>query len=432
MKILAIETSCDETAIAILEAPTLHTKSKRDKLGSRKNIGTSFKILSSVVLSQIATHRPFGGVVPNLAMREHQKNLVPILESALTEAGLLKPTSVRLSPKESGRWKIKSGQNKAKLTSSLATILHREPILRDAIEPFFKKYDIPDIDAIAVTQGPGLEPALWVGINFAKALSAIWQKPLIPVNHLEGHIYANFLPKTRENTKCEILNSKEIFPALALIVSGGHTELLLVKNHLRYQLLGETRDDAVGEAFDKVAKMLGLGYPGGPEISKIAELGNEIAFDFPRPMINSGDFDFSFSGLKTSVLYTLQDLAAKKTTKKRSHVAPIKISTKRKADIAASFQQAAVDVLIKKSADALKKYKPKSLVVGGGVIANKKLRSSLETLVEKLFPDTKLYLAPLWLTGDNAAMIAAAAFFRGIPKKKVRALSAEGNLKLSA
>lgn len=402
MKILAIETSCDETAISILEAT-----------GTKKN--PVFRVLGNTVLSQISTHRPFGGVVPNLAMREHQKNLVPILEHTLKEAHMLtrvtKNITVNKKQKASG----------ARLEKTLEKILVREPILLESAQKFFKKYLPPDIDAIAVTYGPGLEPALWVGVNFAKALSTMWGKPIIPTNHLEGHIYASWLSEGKPPE----------FPLLALIVSGGHTELLLVKNHLRYMRLGETRDDAIGEAFDKVAKMLGLGYPGGPEISKIAEHGKSDAFDFPRPMIHSGDFDFSYSGLKTSVLYTLQDLEPARKTKKRSSVAPIKISTKRKADIAASFQQAAVDVLIKKSAQALKKYKPKSFVVGGGVIANKKLRSSLETLVHKLFPETTLYLAPLWLTGDNAAMIAAAAFFRGIPKKKVSGLSANGGLKLS-
>lgn len=334
MKILAIETSCDETAIAVLD---------------------NLKVLSNQVLSQIKIHKKFGGVVPNLAMREHKKNLPVILKRALKEAKI-------------------------------------------------KKSDIA-----AVTYGPGLEPALWEGINFAKDLAKKWKVPLVGVNHLEGHIYASWLES--EPPK---------FPILALIVSGGHTELVLMKKHLDYKILGETRDDAAGEAFDKVARMLGLCYPGGPEISKLAEKGNPKAVNFPRPMINSGDFDFSFSGLKTAVLYHL-----------RSHDS-IKFNRAR-ADIAASFQQSVVDVLTKKTADALRKYKPKSLVVGGGVAANHALHSTLNALIKKSFPKISLHISPLRLTGDNAAMIAAAGYFKAKARKfkKPDKIKAIGNLKLS-
>ena len=354
MRILAIETSCDETAIAVLD---------------------DFKILSNIVLSQIKIHKPFGGVVPNLAKREHQKNLPIVLKKALKES--------KISPKK--------------------------------------------IDAIAVTYGPGLEPALWMGINFAQELAKSWKKPLIPVNHLEGHIYASWLPPRSENPKSEIRNPK--FPLLALIVSGGHTELVLMKKHLDYKILGETLDDAAGEAFDKVAKMLKLGYPGGPEISKLAEkylppsplLGKERVL-FPRPMINSPNLDFSFSGLKTSVLYFLRENP----------------SANKKA-VAAEFQQAVIDVLIKKTEKAIKKYEPKSLVVGGGVSANKALRSSLEILIKKHNLEIRnskleilLYLSPIWLTGDNATMIAVAAYFKMLGKKfaNPKKVKAQGNLKL--
>src|SRR3989338_4967712 len=235
MKILAIETSCDETAIAILEI-----------------IGGKFEVRSNVVLSQIKIHKKFGGVVPNLAKREHRKNLPIVLKLALKEA-----------------WGTKS---------SLGDL-------------------VPKLDAVAVTSGPGLEPALWEGINFAKDLAKKWRVPLVPVNHLEGHIYASWLRRISPQ-----------FPLIALIVSGGHTELVLMKKHLDYKILGETRDDATGEAFDKVARMLKLGYPGGPLISKLAErLKTSGKGLFPRPMINSSDFDFSFSGLKTAVLYYLRD-----------------------------------------------------------------------------------------------------------------------------
>ncbi|KKT56102.1 MAG: putative tRNA threonylcarbamoyladenosine biosynthesis protein Gcp [Candidatus Giovannonibacteria bacterium GW2011_GWC2_44_9] len=359
MKILAIETSCDETAIAVLEI-------------SEKQNSLKFNLLSNQVLSQIKIHKKFGGVVPNLAMREHRKNLPILLKEALREGELISNFQFPISK--------------------------------------------PKVDAIAVTYGPGLEPALWEGINFAKDLAKKWpvsprrsrggQVPLVGVNHLEGHIYASWLE-----------NAPPKFPLLALIASGGHTELVLMKKHLNYKILGETRDDAAGEAFDKVARMLGLGYPGGPEISKLAERwktpGNGL---FPRPMINSGDFDFSFSGLKTAVLYYLRD-------NPRAN----------KAAIAYEFQQATIDVLVKKTADALRKYKVKSLVVGGGVTANKLLRSSLSNRVATSFPKISLHVSPLWLCGDNAAMIAVVGYFKARAKKfsKPEKIKAQGNLRLS-
>ncbi|MEK9175798.1 MAG: tRNA (adenosine(37)-N6)-threonylcarbamoyltransferase complex transferase subunit TsaD, partial [Patescibacteria group bacterium] len=419
------------------------------------SIEHEFNLLSNVVLSQIKIHRPFGGIVPNLAMREHQKNLVPILVTALRDAKMLQGRNVKIELSEetslraeryavqqhkhskfSARLNDAVGQaeNYARSASNdsfvmkdkslnlkLSAILSREQILLAELQKFVKKYDAPDIDAIAVTHGPGLEPALWVGINFAKALSTIWKKPIVPVNHLEGHIYAGFLPSKPTFKKYNFPPSKNIFPALALIVSGGHTELVLIKKHLNYKILGETRDDAAGEAFDKVAKMLKLDYPGGPAISKIAEYGNPTTINFPRPMLNSNDFDFSFSGLKTAVLYHLRLLGNR--------------TPKLKADVAASFEQAVIDVLVSKTARALRKYKVKSLVVGGGVIANKKLRKSLEYMI-KLFPETKLYLSPLWLSGDNAAMIAMAGYFHSLEKKKIptyrriKTLRAQGNLHL--
>ncbi len=381
MKILAIETSCDETAIAILE-----------------NLG----ILSSVVLSQIKIHKPFGGVVPNLAQREHQKNLVPILKLALKESGLLK----------AGEQKIKN------LDKKLEKILEREPVLLQKFKNEVLKIKKPRIDAIALTHGPGLEPALWVGINFAKALSEVWEIPIIPVNHLEGHIYSNWL-KDKNNPRA----GTPRFPLLALIVSGGHTEIVLMKKDCDYKILGETRDDAAGEAFDKVAKMLKLGYPGGPLISKLAEKGNPDKVNFPRPMINSSDFDFSFSGLKTAVLYKLREDNNLKKIKKY------------KTDVAASFEQAVVDVLVKKTEKALKVCNVKSLVVGGGVAANKKLRASLQNMVKNKYPGVSLWLSPMWLTGDNAAMIGAAAYFKFAKLGKAAyinpsKLMAKGNLGL--
>ncbi len=338
MKILAIETSCDETAISVLEVQKIKT-------------GVEFSILSDQVSSQVKIHAPFGGVVPNLAKREHIKNLPIILKRALKESGATRP------------------------------------------------------DALAVTYGPGLEPALWTGIEFAKKLSKDWRVPLIPVNHLEGHIYSAFM----RGSKFVILNST--FPILSLIVSGGHTELVLTQDHLQYEILGETLDDAAGEAFDKVARLLKLKYPGGPEISKLAKQGDRRAINFPRPMIHSKDLNFSFSGLKTAVLYKLRDF--EKTNKKI------------KADVAASFEEAVVDVLIRKTARAVEQNKIKSIALGGGVAANDRLRY----LLAKKFPD--ILLPEKRFTGDNAAMIAVAGYYRFAKKKFIKNPIATGNLRLS-
>ena len=333
MRILSIETSCDETAISLLEAK-----------GGLKN--PSFKILHHVVSSQVKLHAPFGGVVPMLAKREHAKNLPLLLKKIL-------PDSVK---------------NK--------------------------------INLISVTIGPGLEPALWEGINFAKALAKKLQKPLLGVNHLEGHIYSNWI-----NQK-----SSPEFPAVCLIVSGGHTILALMKNAITWKILGETRDDAVGEAFDKVARMLNLSYPGGPEIEKQAKKGKSDSVIFPSPMINSKDYDFSFSGLKTAVLYYLRDHKNFKTE-----------------NVCASFQKSAFSVLIKKTLRAAKEFKAKSVLLCGGVASSKALRS----LFKKETKKAKLsFFAPaLKLNTDNASMIAAAAYFNFLQKKK-KTLRANGNLSI--
>lgn len=389
-RILAIETSCDETAIAILEA-------------SEEKNGTHFNILADKVSSQIAVHAPFGGVVPNLAKREHQKNLSQILLLVLKEAGF-------------SNFKMQIPRHKQIANSKIQAmekILERETELLKEFKKQIIPLPSPPIDAIAVTYGPGLEPALWVGINFARALSKLWNLPLTPVNHLEGHIYSSMM----RNFKFQIPRDKEIFPLLTLIVSGGHTELVLTKTHLSHKILGETHDDAAGEAFDKVAKMLGLSYPGGPEISKRAIYGSPTSIDFPRPMLHSKDLNFSFSGLKTSVLYYLRDAG--------------KISDQTKNDIAASFQQAAIDVLVKKTLDAVKKYKPKAIGLGGGVAANNLLRAELKENIPKIMLPEKIF------TGDNASMITTAAYFhlqKKIPRSGTRpgaALKANGALRLS-
>ncbi len=377
MKILAIETSCDETAIALIEA----------KGGINPSTGgPSIKILKNLVASQIKIHQPFGGVVPNLAKREHLKNL-PILFNKI------------LNP---------------------------------------KSYILNSIDLIAVTVGPGLEPALWTGINFAKDLYKelrIKNKELriIGASHLEGHLYS-FILNSKSHAYRQagkILNSKQIFPAIALIVSGGHTILVKMDSLVKYKKIGETRDDAVGEAFDKVARLLNLPYPGGPEIEKLAKKGNPNAINFPRPMLNQKNYDFSFSGLKTAVLYFLRD-----NFPRQSALSPRSSAA---ADISAAFQQAAFDVLIKKTLRAVKEFNAKSIMISGGVAANKTLRKefkkamptgrqAIKTLNSKSYilnPDLYITKYPT----DNAAMIAVAGYINYLQKKN-RRLTANGNLNL--
>lgn len=383
MRILAIETSCDETAIAVL-----------DVTGSKKS--PVFQPLANIVSSQVAIHKKFGGVVPNLAKREHQRNLAPVLLRALDEARLRKPKSQSAKSKQISKSQI----------AKIEEIFSHEPELLKNFKNKILNLPTPDIDTIAVTHGPGLAPALWTGVNFAKALSVIWKKPLIPVNHLAGHIYVNMI-------RGKIIS----FPALALIVSGGHTELVLMKKHNNYQIVGETRDDAAGEAFDKVARLLKLGYPGGPEISKRAKSGNASKIPFPFPMINSNDFDFSFSGLKTAVLYKLRE---------------IKLTQEAINNISASFQESVVNVLVKKTIRAAKKYKVKTIILGGGVAANKNLREFLSKETARELPRTALLLPEIKETTDNALMIAAAAYFlsKKIGPERARSLSADPGLRL--
>jgi len=325
MRILAIETSCDETAVAVLSGE-----------------GEVLKLESSTVRSQIDLHETYGGVVPEVAAREHLQLMMPLL--------------------------------------------HKE------VAP-----DGKGIDAIAVTAGPGLAPALRVGVETAKALAWAWQKPLIPVCHLEGHIYAPWLTEIKdERGKIKVPE----FPALALIVSGGHTELVLMTDHGKFERLGETLDDAAGEAFDKVAKMLSLGYPGGPKIAQLAESGDAKAFAFPRAMLDRDNLVFSFAGLKTSVLYTL-----------RKHEDRLN-DPKFKADIAASFQEAVVDVLVQKTLRAIKQVKPVSVILAGGVAANIALRERLDQACQKV--GVPLFVPEFKYSMDNAAMIAVAGYFRAL------------------
>jgi len=363
MKILAIETSCDETAISLLD---ISGELKRPDI----------KVLGNTLLSQVKLHEKYGGVYPNLAKREHQKNLPILLEQVLVDS---------------------KSQN-------------------------------PDIDYIAVTSGPGLEPALWTGITFAEDLGKKWAKPVVPVNHMEGHIYSVLYQN--ENVKGREQKTKLELPTLALLVSGGHTELVLVKDFGEYEVLGQTRDDAVGEAFDKVARMLGLPYPGGPEISKLAEvsrkkIGHEFPsstvlpaelgqvgsrrssseITFPRPMINSGDLNFSFSGLKTAILYHIKSVQNTDTECLENGSF--------KEGVAREFEDAAVEVLVAKTRQALESMGDniKTLIVGGGVSANLHLQRELESLARD-FPAIKLYIPNGSMSTDNALMIGIAAFLK--------------------
>lgn len=349
MKILAIETSCDETSAAVVE----HRRGR-------------YVVLSSVFYSQIATHAKTGGVVPEVAAREHCVKIVPVIQEAIKRAGVSQK----------------------------------------------------DIAAVAVTAGPGLLTSLIVGVEAARTLAYLWHKPLIPVNHIEGHVAANWL-----------VNVPVRFPALCLVVSGGHTELLLMKREGEYGVLGRTLDDAAGEAFDKVGKLLGLPYPGGPSISKLAMDGDATRYDLPRSMLSAKNFDFSFAGIKTAVLYLVHGVPGK--VKRVAAGSPATASTSneggippnggdpsrsgawkekiKKADVAASFQQAVIDVLIGKTVRAAKEHGAKSVLLGGGVAANEELRRQLQTAVEQQLPNARYFQPALEYCTDNAAMIGARA-----------------------
>ena len=387
MKILAIETSCDETAVAVLECE-----------GDESS--ATFKVLGNGILSQIDIHKEYGGVYPALAKRAHAKNLVPMLIAALTEAGM---ATKGVTP----------------LPAQFDDILSREFELRDALRDFLASQATPEIDAIAVTHGPGLEPALWVGVNFAKALSFAWDLPVIGVNHMEGHFLAG-LGEERGNT---IVLENVQLPALGLLISGGHTELDLMKERGVYECLGATRDDAVGEAFDKVARMMDLPYPGGPEISKLAERAREKGaqnpFDLPRPMLMSGDYDFSFSGLKTAVLYLLKSRGALTNTDKEQ--------------LAEAFEDAVADVLWKKSSAALETTGARTLVLGGGVSANKHLGRFFAEHIALEHPGVELRIPSRALTTDNAVMIGIAGYFRALGNEFTDpdTLRADGTLSLT-
>ncbi len=386
MIILSIETSCDETAVSIVEAEGDFPRA-------------TYKILGNALFSQVDIHREYGGVFPAVAKREHAKTLVPMLECALQEAKLLEARAHTLSPEEH---------------ESLHTILFREPGLGDVFTEFFQTHAIPQIDLIAVTSGPGLEPALWVGINFARALSYAWNVPVVPINHMEGHVLSSIF--TTDSIP------QISFPALSLLISGGHTELVLMRDWLKFERIGETRDDAVGEAFDKVARMLGLPYPGGPEVSSRAgraRVGNLPAFaTLPRPMIDADNFDFSFSGLKTAVRYAIEGK---------------ELSENDIDSIARDFENAVTAVLLKKAKRAIDAHGINTLIVGGGVSANTHIRETFTTFFDREYPDLACYFPQQNLSTDNSIMIALAGHAQLAHARTydtTNDLRADGNLSL--
>ncbi len=387
VRILAVETSCDESSIALIEV--------RDERGRLPAV----RVVKNLVASQIAIHAPFGGVVPNLAKREHIKNL-PVL------------------------W------NQMKKISAVA-----------------KK----DIDLLAVTVGPGLEPALWTGIQFAQDLHEHYfnkKVPLVGANHLEGHLYSFLFSKKAvpSNFEFRILNEKKdaaskgvqennFFPAIALVVSGGHTILARMDGMGSYKKLGETLDDAVGESFDKVARLLDLPYPGGPLVEQWAKKGNPLAIPFPSPMLHQKNYNFSYAGLKTAVLYYLKkqgSLAQNFSMATRDHhtLEKIKNADVLKADVAASFQHAAFAALAIKTARAMEAYSVHTLVIGGGVAANKMLARTLRHTLVSGKNTASLQIPPLRYCQDNAAMIALAAYVRHTTHGKKLPLVADGTLSL--
>ncbi|MGB8816282.1 MAG: tRNA (adenosine(37)-N6)-threonylcarbamoyltransferase complex transferase subunit TsaD [Minisyncoccia bacterium] len=392
MIILGIETSCDETAISIINS---------EKNGEK----TLIKVLGNQLFSQIAIHAQYGGVFPMMAKRSHAENMIPLFLECLKEAKLFYEEEKELSEEKK---------------STIKTILEREFELAEKLLDLAKDISTPKIDAIAVTQGPGLEPALWVGLNFAKAISYLWNIPLIPTNHMEGHIFAGLMKKV--NNDYEIITPE--MPTIALLISGGHTQLVLSKSLQEYEVIGETRDDAVGEAFDKVARIIGLPYPGGPQISKLADkertesgLNAEKKWNLPRPMIHSKDLDFSFSGLKTSVLYTVKKIP--------------ELTEKIKQEIAREFEDAVVEVLSSKTRSAVEQFGAKTLVLGGGVSANKEIRTKLAKLAEEI--NVTFFVPEISASTDNSLMIAVAGLFNYSNQKPYfgEILKADGNLKLN-
>jgi len=377
MIILGIDTSCDDTSVALIEIRNSKTEPRNygAKVKMRTKFSSPFEIRSNIVSSQVKIHAKYGGVYPFLAKREHQKNLPVVFKRALRQA-----------------------QGK-------------------------QKFEKPNL--IAVTVGPGLEPCLWVGVSFIKDLAKNLKLSIIPVNHIEAHIIANWLSPIRSKSP-----PTKIFgggPAICLVVSGGHTQLILMKNFGNYKILGETRDDAAGECFDKVARILGLPYPGGPAIAaQAAQWKSNIQYpisniQLPRPMIYQKNYDFSFSGLKTAVLYDFKNRPSK-VRKSKIYI----------QEMAKEVQQAIIDVLIYKTLKAAKNFKAKSIILGGGVASNEELREQFKEKIKKELPNIQYLIPNIQLCTDNAAMVAVAGYFHWLKGEKynLEKIKANANLRL--
>ena len=397
MIILGIETSCDETALALIE-----TRKNTGNLDANEPMDIlECRVINSLVHSQASLHSAYGGVYPALAKREHGKNLIPLLKKLLSEIGNQDETE------NHGGTLLKSTENIDALIQDLTS--QNPDLIKSVLENIEFLKTIPHIDQIVVTAGPGLEPALWVGIIFARILGVLWKIPVIPINHMEGHIIGSLLEDDKPYGTWQKLHELPL-PSIAMLISGGHTELVSINKKengdknidqgFSYKIIGETRDDAVGEAFDKVARLLELPYPGGPHVSKLAEEAREkdipAPLKLPRPMIGTNDCNFSFSGLKTAVLY-----AVREETKKRTI-----LDYNFRAGLAREFEDSITEVLETKLKKALDNG-AQSLIVGGGVSANKTLRSMFHRVAKEY--NIPLFLPSSHISGDNALMIAVAA-----------------------
>lgn len=404
MIILGIETSCDETALALIE--------------TRESDGLfEFRVINSLIHSQAELHSPYGGVFPNLAKREHEKNLIPLFKKLLDESTI----TMNVENKTSDKIILESDFDE-KIKSFRETLTSKNPDLIESISHADFLQTIQNIDLIAVTEGPGLEPALWTGIIFARMISELWNIPVNPINHMEGHIIGSLMESDTTFGTWQSLKKCE-FPALALLISGGHTELVNIRGFGDYQIIGQTKDDAVGEAYDKAARLMELPYPGGPQISKLAQeaIQENIVSEvrLPRPMIHSKDMDFSFSGLKTAVLYAIRD--------EQKKIGDAKISDKFKKGLAREFEEAVTETLSEKLRQAIDSTGAKTIIIGGGVSANFTLRSKFKDIGDEY--GLPLYMPTRHISGDNALMIALVG---AISKKAIlgKDLKADGTKRL--
>ena len=375
MILFSLETSCDETACAVFE---WHSD-------------TEFTILSEQLNSQVDIHKEYGGVYPAVAKREHTNNTFPLFIAVVEEAGLLER---RVSP----------AVLPADLDDALSNILSRDELNLKRLQDFYREYEVPKIDAIAVTYGPGLEIALWTGFNFARALSLLCDAELVPTNHMEGHIYASLIEERKDTGTKRFVLTPPMNPSLALLVSGGHTELVLIESEHEYKKVGVTQDDAAGEAFDKSARLVGIDYPGGPMISKLAAEHREQPFEYdfvlPRPMIDSGNLHFSFSGLKTAVRKVVETHEQTETFKR---------------SLSFELESAITEVLEKKSKKAIDQFAPKMFILGGGVSASTTIRERLRQLCAH--EEVRYFVPEKKYSGDNAVMIGIAGYRRFVNKK---------------